>query len=937
MKHLLFFLLTFCLIGSSANAQYDLSAPVPLDPNIRTGVLDNGLTYYIRHNAEPKERASFYIIQNVGSILEDDSQDGLAHFLEHMAFNGTKHFPGKGVISTLERHGVAFGRNINAYTAQDETVYNISSVPVAPDGLLDTCLLILHDWSNYLLLEEEEIDAERGVISEEWRTRRDASFRTRNKTTPALLNNSKYGKRDVIGELDVIKGFEYDELRRFYHDWYRTDLQAIAIVGDFDTAEMEKKVIKLFSKIPAVDNPKERYEVKVEPKAETSYCLATDKENVQSSVSLYIRHDAEPVADKNHASLKTNYMRNLIRSMVSARISELLQEGTPPFINGSMGYYDYPRPISMFYMSTTAKDNEEALAFETILTEAERIKRHGFTQGELDRAKTSMLMSFENYYKQRDKINHDSYCKEIKSLYLNNAPMSGIEYEFQFAKAIIPGISTAELGAYFNKMYADENRVIIITGPEKEGITHLSEAECLAIIKKVENTPGITPYVDEAVSSSLVESLPVEGKVISERMLPEFNAVEWTLNNNTKVVYRHANYNKNQVALSSYSKGGSSLYSVEDLPTASMASNFMPAFGIGDYDAIALRKALTGKNASVNFTISDLSENINGSCRNEDFETMMQLAYLHFEKPRFDKEAFDALMARNMAYITNLNDNPKKIMGDSISNIRTNYHERNLTFNEAYLKNVSFDRMEDIYKERFNNAADFTFFIVGDIEKETAKAIAAKYLGAISSSETKENWIDHNINGPKGTTKKSIPVKLAEPKATVQVFFDNKIAYTPQNRIGMSFISAVLRLRYTESIREKEGGTYGVSVQASTSHYPKPEGNVTIQFDCDPERANDLLPLVYAEIEKMKKIGASQKDIDKTRMNILKSHAESKEQNNYWMSNIKSYYVHGTNMTLSENYEDIVENMNPKDIKKLAKKFFSKANKIEVIFVPKED
>ncbi|MCG8581309.1 MAG: insulinase family protein, partial [Bacteroidales bacterium] len=881
MKQLLFLLLTFCMVSNTVTAQFDLNAPVPVDPEVRTGVLDNGMTYYIRYNQEPKERASFYIIQNVGGILEDDSQDGLAHFLEHMAFNGTKHFPGKGVISSLEKHGIAFGRNINAYTAQDETVYNISNVPVAPNGLMDTCLLILHDWSNYLLLEEEEIDAERGVISEEWRTRRDAGFRTRNQMMPALLNNSKYGERDVIGELDVIKGFEYDELRRFYHDWYRTDLQAVAVVGDFDAAEMEKKVVELFSKIPAVDNPKERYEVIVEPKAETTFKLALDKENPQSSVALYVRHQAEAAADKNHNTLKTNYMRSLIKSMISTRINELLQKGNPPFINGSVGFSDYPRTVSLMSINTTAKENEEAKAFEAILTEVERVKRFGFAEGELERMKAQMLMGYENYYKQRDKISHDSYCKEIASLYLENVPMPGIEYEFKFAQAIIPAITTEELKDYFNKMYTQENRVIIVTGPEKEGVTHLNEAEALAIVKKVENDATITAYVDEAVSSSLVEELPVKGKVVSERALPEFDAVEWTLNNNTKVVYRYANYNKNQVALSSYSKGGSSLYDVADLPSASMAGDFVPAFGIGNYDAIALQKALTGKKAQVGFDISGLSESVSGSSRTEDFETMMQLAYLHFEQPRFDEEAYNALMARYMAYVANMGDNPKKIMQDSISQIRSNYHERNLIFDTDYLKKVSFDRMEEIYKERISNAADFTFFIVGDIEKEVAKEMAAKYLGAISSNDAKENWRDNNVSGPEGVTKKTIPVKLSEPKATVQIFYNSELDYTPENRIGLSFISAVLRLRYTESIREKEGGTYGVGVNASTSHYPKSKGTVAIQFDCDPDRANDLIPLVYAEIDKLIKAGATTEDLDKTRKNILKSRAESKEQNSY--------------------------------------------------------
>lgn len=937
MKNLIFFVLTFLLISNTSNAQYDLNAPVPIDPEIRTGVLVNGLTYYIRHNQEPKERASFYIIQNVGAILEDDSQDGLAHFLEHMAFNGTKHFPGKEVISSLEKHGIAFGRNINAYTAQDETVYNISNVPVGPEGLMDTCLLILHDWSNFLLLEEEEIDSERGVISEEWRTRRDANFRTRSKTMPALLNNSKYAERDVIGELPVIQGFEYDELRRFYHDWYRTDLQAIAVVGDFDAAEMEQKVIELFSKIPAVDNPKERYEVSIEPKAETTFALALDRENPQSSVAMYVRHEATPSADKNHNTLKTNYMRSLIRIMIGTRISELLQKGNPPFINGSVRFSDYPRTVSLMSLSTTAKENEEAIAFEAILTEVERVKRFGFTEGELGRAKTSVLLSYENYYKQRDKISHDSYCKEIARLYLENDPMPGIEYEFEFVKEIIPSITNEELSAYFISQYTDENRVVIVSGPEKDGVKHLTEEEAFAIIEKVENDNEITAYIDEVVSSSLVESLPVEAKVVSEKMLADLGAVEWTLSNNTKVVYRYANYNKNQVALSSYSKGGSSLYGVSDLPTVNMTADFASAFGVGNYDAISLQKALTGKSVNVNVGISGLSESIAGTCRTEDFETMMQLAYLHFEQPRFDEEAYNALMARYKAFVSNMGNDPKKIMSDSLRAIRSNYHERNLVFDAEYLEKVSFERMKEVYLERFSNASDFTFFIVGDIEEETAKELVTKYLGAISSSNEQENWVDNKVNSPEGITKKTIPLKMSEPKATVQIFYNNKLAYTPENRIGLSYISAILRLRYTESIREKEGGTYGVGVKTSMSKNPKSKGNITIQFDCDPDRADDLIPLVYAEIDKMLEIGSSSEDIEKTRQNILKSRAESKEKNSYWMNNIRGYYINGTNMALPENYEDVVESMSAKDIKKLAKKFFIKADQIEVVFVPQED
>jgi len=937
MKRLINSFLAIYLLISSASTQYDMKAPVPLDSNIRTGILENGITYFIRHNEEPKERASFYIIQNVGAILEDDNQNGLAHFLEHMAFNGTRHFPGKGIINTLEHHGVAFGRNINAYTAQDETVYNISNVPVGPEGLLDTCLLVLHDWSNYLLLEEDEIDAERGVIPEEWRTRRDAGFRLRAQMTPVLSNGSKYGERDVIGDLDIIKGFEYDELRRFYHDWYRTDLQAIAVVGDFDADEMEKKVKDLFSNIPAVENPKERYIVNIEPKDETDYVLATDKEASQSSIALYIRHESTKPEDKNHSSLKESYIKSLATSMIRSRITEMLQKGIPPFINGGIGFSNYTKTTDLFYISATAKDNEEAQAFEAILTEAERIKRHGFTEGELDRAKTSFLLAYENYYKGRDKIPHDSYCSEFKDLYLHNTAMPGIEYEYEFAKAIIPTITAKDVSVLFANNYSKANRVIVITGPEKEGITHLTKEESLAVIDKITYSFDIAPYVDEVINSNLVEKLPKEGKVISEKELPEFNAVEWTLSNNTKVVYRFANYNKNQVSLSSYSKGGSSLYDVEDLATLGVMSDFMSSFGLGELSATDLKKALTGKSAAVRFNVNNLSESISGSCRPEDFETMMQLAYLRFEQPRFDKEAFDAFMQRNLAYITNINDNPQKALGDSLNLLRTNYHPRTLLFGEDYLNSVSFDRMQELYKERFSDASDFVFFIVGDIEKDVAKELSAKYLGAITSKEGNENWKDNNVSSPKGETKKIIPINFADPKATVKIYFDNTLEYTRENQIGFAFIESILTLRYTEEIREKEGGTYGVGVGSSVRRFPVQKGTLSISFDTDPERFQDLIPLIYHEIDKLIKDGASQEDIEKTRKNILKQRTEGKEQNTYWMGTIKNYYINGVNTDLPENYEHIVEHMNSEQIQQLAQKFFEGADKMEIVFVPEKE
>jgi len=402
------------------------------------------------------------------------------------------------------------------------------------------------------------------------------------------------------------------------------------------------------------------------------------------------------------------------------------------------------------------------------------------------------------------------------------------------------------------------------------------------------------------------------------------------------VVYRFANYNNEKVALNAYSKGGSSLFGDEDVPSASMATEFMGAYGVGEFDAITLNKVLTGKSASVNPSLNGLSEGFRGNCRTQDFETMMQLLYLQFEQPRFDEEAYNALLARYKAYIANQGENPKKIMQDSVTLIMADYHPRARLMNESFLNDMSFQRMKEIYLDRFQDASDFTFFIVGDVPEDEVKMMAAKYIGNMKSSNRGENWIDHEVNIPEGETVKNIPLKMTEAKATVIIKYNDEMDYTPANRIAMSVMEGVLDLRYTESIREKEGGTYGVGVRASTSHYPKPEGAVSISFDCDPERAADLIPLVYVEIEKLMKEGPTQEDLDKVTKNILKGRAESKENNGYWMGVISNYYIHGINSDLPENYETIVNNLTVKDVKKVAKKFFAKADKVQLTFEPAE-
>lgn len=926
----------FVIMSLTALCQSSLDQPAPIDPAVRTGKLANGMTYYIRHNEEPKERASFYMIQNVGALLENDEQNGLAHFLEHMAFNGTKHFPGKGIINTLEKHGVQFGRNINAYTSTGETVYNLSDIPVKHEGLIDTCLLVLNDWSDFLLLTDEEIDAERGVISEEWRTRRNAGFRMQRQFLPVLLNGSKYMNRDVIGDLDVIKNFKYETLRNFYHDWYRTDLQAIGIVGDIDVDVVEQKVKDLFSKIEPVENPQKREFYEVPDHQEPLYVLATDKEADSYSVSLYIKRDAPKATEKNLNYLREQTIQNLFSMMTRERINELLQKGVPPFINGSIGYGGLVQGYDILAITATAKPDQDSVAFSSIYTEAQRIYQHGFTAGELDRAKTNLLTSIESRYKQRDKINNDNFAMDFKNNYIDGEPITSIDFDWEFAQKILPSISAEEVSAMAKNWFSPENRVIVVKGPDKPEAKHLSKDEALSIISGIENSK-IDPYIDLAVSSNLISKELKGSKVIKTKELPEFGAIEWTLGNQAKVVFRKADYEKDQVTLLAFSDGGSSKIENDNMASAMMLTSFIGAFGVGEYDATALKKALTGKKVSMSMSLPDLSETFNGSSTPKDFETMMQLLYLEFENPRFDKEAYDALLGRYKAYVANMANNPQKIMNDSLTLILTCKNPRIKLMKPELFDELSMEQMEKIYRDRFADAGDFTFIIVGNIAKDTARIMAEKYIGSLTNLPRKEEWIDRKIEHPKGKITREIEIPLEVKKATVSINMNADMPYNSEQNILFSVFRDILNLRYTEEIREKEGGTYGVRVSTSSSKFPKEEKSLSLTFDTDPEKAQHLKSIVYSEIDKIAANGPTAEDLDKAVKNIQKNREQSKLHNNYWLQALNTFYTYNVNNDDPENFEQILEKMTPVQVQELVKSFLAKADVVDIIFKPKPE
>jgi len=907
---------------------------LPVDPAYRIGKLDNGLTYYIRHNTEPAGRASYYIIQNVGAILEKDSQNGLAHFLEHMSFNGTQHFPDKELLSRLEKNGVAFGRNINAYTSWDETVYNLSDVPVNKPGLVDTCIQILADWSDYLTLDEVEINKERGVIKEEWRTRRNASWRMMTQMLPVLFEGSQYAVRDVIGDTLVINNFHPDTLRDFYHNWYRTDLQAIAVVGDIDVDEVEGKIKEIFSPIAAVENPIPRPENLLVPREGTKYLLVTDPEAPETSISLYIIDRQPDKRARDVDYIRDGFVISLMNNMMRNRFSEIVQKGTPPFISGALNYGSFlARNYNALTLSASLRENEEARGFEAALTELERARRHGFTKGELERAKATMLSNFENLYKQKDKISNDDWADQIKDNFLTAEPIPSLDVQYSYYKEILPLITPEEVTERLRELITDDNRFIVVDGPEDKD--HLTEAEAFDIVREIA-TADIKPYEDVTGGSDLITETLSGAAVIKTVALPQFDATEWTLSNGAKVVFRHADFEKDNVTITGYASGGSSLYPDSLVPSLTLFPQVISMYGAGEFDNVALTKMLAGKKASVSLGIQETMQTVAGTSTPKDFETLMQLLYLRFARPNYNREAYDAILGRYTAVITAMQKDPNKMMSDSLSMNMTGYHPRTFLLTPESMKLISYDDINYIYENSFNDASAFTFFITGNIEESVAREMASKYLGSLPSKYVTRTWKDLGMHQPYGTVKKEISVPLAVPKATVIMSYTASTKYKPANYITMDVLKGILDLVYTEKVREEQGGTYGVSLNASSQKQPVEKATLLIAFECDPERASELKSIIYKELNEIAQNGPTQVNLDKTVSNMLKTREEDLQHNSYWAGTIRNYYLNEIDRNDPKNYADILNKMTVKDLQKMAKKFLAKADLLELIFVPEK-
>jgi zinc protease len=926
-------ILVLVLVLSSGAIKAQNKTTIPLDKRVKYGKLANGMTYYIMHNEEPKERTSLYFVQNVGAILENDSQNGLAHFLEHMAFNGLAHYPGKTMLNYLESYGIKFGADINAYTAQDQTVYNLSNIPSSNENLLDSALLVLHDWSGSLLLEDDEIEAERGVIHEEWRTRRNSRFRLMKQTSPYMYNHSQYAKRDVIGSLDIIDHFEHQELRDYYHKWYRPDLQAVIIVGDVDADKVEEKVKELFSQIPAKENPAERIYYPIEDSKELGFVVAKDKEAQGVTINWIFRKD--PVTLRDEAYLRKDLATNMMSSMLNNRLGELTRKPDCPALSMYSGTFNLARTKDAAYLGVRPKENKEKQAFSLIMTELERAKKFGFTQSELDRVKTNYLSQYEAYEKDYDKVDNDTWAGQLGDFFLEASPFPSLEWEMQFAQETIPSITLEEVYALLNNFENINNSVIAISGPDKEEMVYPTKEELLDEIEKV-TTSEITAYEDEANDSPLVSDSLTPKEFISETKLDNVDAKLYTLENGARVVIMPTELSKDEILFNAFSFGGSSLLKQEQLESAELATTIAQMSGVGEFNAIQLKKKLTGTIASVKPYIGTNTEGFNGSSTVKDFETLLQLLYQKFEHPRFEEEAFNTIIGSMKNQLVYIKTDNGQAFQDTISMISANYNRRNLLFNEEFVDHVDFNKAKAIYEDRIQDASDFTFIFVGNIDVEKDIPLIKKYIGSLSSKNRSESWVDHHIKPAEGNTSRIIERKMEVEKASVYYSIYHDVNYNLETRMYVRAIAELLNKRYLDTIREEEGGSYGVSVRPSISKLAYEHAIITMYFDCDPEKQEKLSLIMKDEIDKLVKNGVNIDDLNEIKKSYIKNRQESVNQNSFWLSVIESSLINDERISNTEGYNKIIEGMNAKSIQKFAKKFFKNNDIIEVVMLPEK-
>ncbi len=899
------------------------STDIPFNPEVKTGKLSNGLTYYIKNNGKPENKVELRLVVNAGSILEDDDQLGLAHFMEHMNFNGTKNFKKNELVDYLQSIGVKFGAHLNAYTSFDETVY-ILPIPSEDPEKLEKGFQILEDWAHNALLTNEEIDNERGVVLEEYRLGKGADERMMQKYLPKIMYGSKYAERLPIGTKENLETFDYESLKRFYKDWYRPDLMAVMAVGDVDVTVLEEKIKSHFGKIPKAENPRKREVFTVPNHDETFIAIESDKEAPFSRVQVLFKDKGDAKSDKTIEEYRSSMVKSLFSQMINNRLDELRNSEKPPFVFGASyhgGTWSRTKDAYQSFAMTSETGHMDAL--KALLEENERVRKFGFKEGEFKRAKKDILSRLEKSFKDKDKTNSNRIVGEYVRNFLSGEAMPGIEWEYNFHKEQLPTITLSEVDALISNYLRDDNRVVVITGPEKDGVTKVTEAEVKELLNTVK-TADIKPYEDKAVASSLITDLPAAGGITNMTKDEKLGTTTLTLSNGATVTYKKTDFKNDEILFEAFSFGGTSLYSNEEHIATSFANGGLADAGVNGFDKVAMGKMLSGKIVSVSPTIGAYSEGFRGSASPKDFEELFQLTHLYFTSLNKDEKAFASYMNKQKAFLGNLMASPQFYFSNEMGKFMNEGNPRYTGFpTPEKMDEADYNLAYKKYKERFADAGDFHFYFVGNIDERKLVEYAAKYLANLPSTSSKETYKAPDFRPLTGQHTKVIE-KGTDPKSSVRITYQGPTEYNAREAHALQSLGEILSIKLIEKLREEEGGVYGAGARGSIRKMPYGWYNFNISFPCGPENVEKLKEASLKEVEKLIAEGPTDKDLAKVKEAQILERKEKIKENRFWLSLLKNADYQDKDASKIFAYEDDVNSLTKDYLKSIANKYLTK-------------
>lgn len=923
-------LVTGCaLLAPGGSSAWDPTRPMPLDTVVRIDSLENGLRYYVRRNAEPPARAELRLAVDAGSILEDADQLGLAHMLEHMAFNGTRRFARNELIDYLETVGMRFGPDVNAYTSFDETVYMLT-LPTDTAGVLETGVEILADWAQGIALDSLEIERERGVVVEEWRLGQSAGSRMQRQQLPVLMRRSRYALRDPIGTHESLTKFDHEALRRFYRDWYRPDLMTVVAVGDFDVDEMEAMIRRTFSGLMPPERPRPRPEFGVPRHSETLVSVATDPEATGSSVTLYLKREPEPWTTE--AAFRAWVVESLASSMLTNRLSELTQRPSSPFLDVSSYHGRFIRPLSAHVLSVRVPDGGIAPGLEALLVETERAARHGFTATELEREKREMMRYVEQRYAERHKNTSASFAAEYVSHFLYGGAPMDIVAEYELYGRILPSITLRDVRAAARPWMRPGNRVVLVRAPEREGHEVPGEEELSRIARSVE-ARRLEPYTDELSTAPLLPSRPVAGSIVSETVYPEVGVTEWVLSNGARFILKPTDFREDEILFAARSPGGTSVLPDEDYVAGLTATAVVQAGGLGELNANELRKRLTGSVAGIGADIGELHEGLSGAASPRDLELLFQLTYLKFTAPRVDSAAVLAYREQARASLANRSASPEAAFADTVRVTLAQHHPRARPPGPAVFDSLDLGRSFEIYRDRFADASDFTFYLVGAFDPASVRPLVARYIASLPALHRAESWRDLGIRPPRGVVERVVRRGLEE-KALTQIVFTGPMTFDADSLHALTSLGEVMRIRLREVLREDLGGTYGVSVHASGSGAPVPRYQLAVSFGSAPGRVEELTAAVFAELASLRHRGPTELEIVKVREMLARARETDARTNHFWISQLLAYDQNDWDLRRILDATARTRALTAASVRAAAMRYIDPANHVRVSLVP---